>query len=78
MEAFYIVITTIDNNNNTNCYLELAMGVPLVAQQVTDLTGIHEDVGSIPGLIQYSKDPVVVQVTDAAQIQHCCGLGVGQ
>ena len=54
------------------------MGVPLVAQQVTDLTGIHEDVGSIPGLIQYSKDPVVVQVTDAAQIQHCCGLGVGQ
>ena len=25
------------------------LGVPLVAQQVTNLTGIHEDAGSIPG-----------------------------
>ena len=27
-------------------------GVPVVAQQVTNLTSIHEDVGLIPGLTQ--------------------------
>ena len=30
---------------------------------------VHEDAGSVPGLAQ--------QVADAAQIQHCCGHGVG-
>ena len=28
------------------------IGVPIVAQQVKNLTSIHEDVGAIPGLIQ--------------------------
>ena len=33
----------------------VSLGLPIVAQRVTNLTGIHEDVDSRPGLAQWVK-----------------------
>ena len=54
-----------------------------VAQWLTNPTGIHEDLGLIPGLAQLVEDSVlpqaVVSVEDVARmILLCCGCGVGQ
>ena len=53
-----------------------------VAQQVTDLTSIHNDVGSIPGLAEWVKDLAGIAVN--CGVGHSCSsdpmllwLGVG-
>jgi len=43
----------------------------------TNPTSIHEDVGSIPGLVQWIGNPAVVETADAAQIPRYFGCGVG-
>ena len=42
-------------------FKKFVRGVPIVAQEVRNLTSIHEGVGSIPGLTQWVVDPVLLQ-----------------
>ena len=52
-----------------------------MVQRVKNATSSHEDMGSIPGLDRWVKDPALlwalVWVTDSAWILHRCGCGIG-
>ena len=53
-----------------------------MAQWVKSQHSVCEDAGSIPGLAQWIKNPVLPQaeanITDVTKIPHCCGFGLGQ
>ena len=51
------MVTEFKNLNYFCSFKNIFLGVPVVAEQLTVLTGVHVDVDSIPGLVQWVEDP---------------------
>ena len=49
----------VDPNRGKSRVKSEGFRVPTVAQQLRNLTSIHEDTGLIPGLAQWIKDPAL-------------------
>ena len=52
------------------------LGVPIVAQQVKNLTGIHEDKGLIPGLTQWLRIWCCLELWHGSQMWLGAGIAV--
>ena len=62
--------------------IKVLLGISHCGTVETNLTSIHEDVSSIPGLLSELGTgcchELYYRLSDVAWILHCCGCGVGQ